>query len=328
VARRVDAYRSSSDSLGGDALAADPGERLGRGRQCHRADDVRAPGLLPVRQIGPRDVIDGDRVHRAATAVVRDRCEAGPRTDERAAAERGVHLVRREDHVVEVSGIVMGAHVDRSVGRELGGVDQDATADRVHPFGEIVDRLHDTRDVRRPRHREEGHPPGVLPQAAVEVLVVEGSIRAGAHVNRAGPRSPWQVVGVVLEQGREHDRVLGDGHRPGQFVGRLGGVLGEDDDVAVGIGTDESGDSGAGVLVSAGAQAGLVARAAVDAGVVREKALDRLHHRDESRGTGRVVQVHIGHQPPVENGHARVDANEHRAQIQHGTNVRRCRDGR
>ena len=58
--------------------------------------------------------------------------ERTSRTDERAGAVRGVHLVRRQGDEIQVARIVVRAHVDRAVGGQLGGVDEDAPTDGVH----------------------------------------------------------------------------------------------------------------------------------------------------------------------------------------------------
>ena len=47
-----------------------------------------------------------------------------------------------------MAGIVVGAHVDRAVRRELGGVDQDPAAGGVDLLGQLVHWLHDSGDVR------------------------------------------------------------------------------------------------------------------------------------------------------------------------------------
>ena len=132
--------------VGGDAVAADLGERLAPPPPRRRRPTTF--GLPASSRSGRSAQATSSTVtacDRAATAVVGDRAEAGPRTDQRPAAERGVHLVRREGDEVEVPGVVVGAHVDRSVGGELGGVDEDAAAGRVHPLGELVDRLDEPR---------------------------------------------------------------------------------------------------------------------------------------------------------------------------------------
>ena len=82
---------------------------------------------------------DGDDGAAAAMVGAGANHVAGP--IERAGAERGVHLVRRQGDEVEVARVVVGAHVDRAVGGQLGGVDEDAPADGVHLRCQVVDRL-------------------------------------------------------------------------------------------------------------------------------------------------------------------------------------------
>ena len=68
--------------------------------------------------------------------------------------------------------------------------------------------------------------------------------RGGRRRGRPGRLPPRQVVGVVLEHGRQHDRPRLDGQRGGQRVHGLGGVLGEDHRVALGIGAHEGAHRG------------------------------------------------------------------------------------
>ena len=131
---------------------------------------------------------------------------ASRRPDQGTGAERGVHLVGGEGDEVEVPRIVVGAHVDRAVGGELGGVDQDAPAGRVHPLGQGVDRRHDAGDVGGAGDGQQRDPPRVAGEQPVQVVLVEGPVRSRAHVDDRGPSPPRQVVGVVLERRREHDR--------------------------------------------------------------------------------------------------------------------------
>ena len=113
---------------------------------------------------------------------------AGPNADrvpdEGTGAVRGVHLVGREGDEVEMTGIVVGAHVDRAVRRELGGVDEDPSARGMDLLGQLVHRLHDSGDVRRARHGEQRDATGVLGEAPIEILDIQAH-RPGGH-----PREP------------------------------------------------------------------------------------------------------------------------------------------
>ena len=267
--------------------------------------------------------MDGDGVNGSATRMVGDHPEGVPRSDQGAAPERGVELVRRHRHEVEVARVVMRSHVDRSVRRELGRVDEDATAGGVDPLGQAVDRRHQPGDVGGARHGEQGDAPGVAPQLPIEVLFVERPVGAGPHVDGARPRPPRQVVGVVFEQRGEDDCAVVEGHGTGELVDRLGRVLGEHDDIAVRVGVDEPADDIPRRFVDPGAETGLVAGAPVNAGVEGEVPVDRVHHRHERGRRGGVVEVDVRHEPAAERRDALVDPDEVRAAVQHASNVRK-----
>ena len=236
--------------------------------------------------------------------------------------------MRRQGDEVEVLGIVVWPHVEWTVGGELGGVDEDPPAGGVHLAGEPVDRLHHAGDVGRAGHGEQGDAAGVPAQAVVEVVLVQAALGTRPHVDRAGAGPPRQIVGVVLEQRRQHDVAIVDRHGLGELVDRVRGVLGEQHHVAVGVGADELADDLARRLVRLGADPRLVTAPPVDPRVVREEALDRLHHGDERRCAGGVVEVDMGRQSPVEQRHRLIDPDEHRTHSPHGSTVWRQPGGR
>ena len=180
--------------VGGDARESDLLEDRCRGRERDGTEHVGRAGLLAIREIGPDDVVEGDQVDRAAAGVVGLRGERDARPDERTRPERRVQLVRRHRDEVEVAGIVVRAHVDRAVGRQLRGVHQDAAADGVHLLGEPVHRREHTGDVGRARDREQRDAARVFVEAPVEVLFVERAVGVGADAHRAGAGAPATAV--------------------------------------------------------------------------------------------------------------------------------------
>ncbi len=70
-------------------------------------------------------------------------------------------------------GVVVGTHVDGPVGDELGGVDQDPSANCVHPLGQVVHRGDHAGHVRRPGDGQQSDPTGVEGEQPVEVVEVE-----------------------------------------------------------------------------------------------------------------------------------------------------------
>ena len=110
----------------------------------------------------------------------------------------------REGDEVEVTGIVVGPHVDRAVRGELGGVDEDAAARGMDPRGQLVYGLHHSGDVGRAGDGEQGDAAGVLGEATIEIVDIQRAVRTDAYVHRAEARSPRQVVRVVFEHGRQH----------------------------------------------------------------------------------------------------------------------------
>ncbi len=169
--------------VGRDAVEADVAQPADGGGEGDGADDVRRPGFLTVGEVGPHDVVDGDGAHGATTGVVRRRPEGVASTDEGAGAEGRVHLVGRQDDEVEVARVAVGAHVDPTVGGELGGVDEDPRSRRMDLLGEPVHWRHDAGDVRRARDRQQRHPARVQGQQVVEVVLVEGAVGAGSDVD-------------------------------------------------------------------------------------------------------------------------------------------------
>ena len=210
-----------------DPSTADLGERGQRRGERHGADDVRAPRFLAVGQLRPCHVIQRHRVDRAAAAMVGGCRESVPRTDEGAAAEWGIGLVRRQGEEVQVGGVVVESHVDRPVGGELSSVDEDPPAGGVNLAGQPVDRLHDPGDVGCAGDGEQGDAAGELGEQPVEVVLVERPVGTRADVHATGVGPPGKVVRVVLEECRQHDLAVADGQRSGELVDRFGGVLGE-----------------------------------------------------------------------------------------------------
>ena len=90
-----------------------------------RADHVGRSGFLAVGRGGPDDLVEVDQVDGAAADQERVAVlERRPWADQRAGAERRVHLVPAEGDEVGVGG-------ERPVRRELRAVDQDRDATRV-----------------------------------------------------------------------------------------------------------------------------------------------------------------------------------------------------
>ena len=131
------------------------------------------------------------------------RAERAAEADEGAGAVRGVHLVSRQRDEVQMSGVVMGPHVDRAVRGELGRIDEDAAPGGVDLLSQQMHGLHHSRDIRCAGEGEEGDAAGVLGQPTIEVIDIERAVRTDAHVDRADPCSPRQVVRVVFEHGRQ-----------------------------------------------------------------------------------------------------------------------------
>ena len=249
-----------------------------------------------------------DGAHRAASHVVGRVGERAPGADQRAGAVRRVQLVGRQGDEVEVTGIVVGPHVDRAVRSELGGVDEDATAGRVHLRGQLVHRLHDPGDVRRTRHGEQRDATGVLERGADR-----GGRRRACRPGRR--RRGW--CGIAPRHGRSFEwcssivvsttESSSASQRSGEPVDRLGRVLGEHDHVAFGVGAEELADEVTGPLERGRAQPRLVAGAPMDARVERQELLDGLDHRSERRRARRVVEVHVRHEPAIEQRHQLID---------------------
>ena len=179
-------------------------------------EHVGAASLFPVGEVGPGDGLGGDGVHRAPSCVVWRRAERATWPDEGSSAVRGVHLVGREDDEVEVTGIVVGPHVDRAMRGELGGVDEDAAAGGMDLLRQLVHGLHDSGDVGRAGDGEQGDATGVLSEATIEIVDIQRAVRTDTDVHRAEARSPRQVVRVVFEHGRQHHGIASRPATPGR----------------------------------------------------------------------------------------------------------------
>ena len=112
-----------------------------------------------------------------------------------------------------MTGVVVGAHGDDPVRRELGGVDEDPPADGVDLLGQAVHRLDHAGHVGRATDGQQRDAAGEAAEVAFEIVLVQRAVGSGADVHDLGPGPPREVVGVVLEQRREHHRVVGHRHR-------------------------------------------------------------------------------------------------------------------
>ena len=102
--------------------------RSGRPAQCTCRTSRSRPSRRPVLRLALR----GTR--RAA--------------DQRASAERRIHLVRRERDEVEMLRVAVRPDVDAPVRRKLRGIDENPRADGVRLSRETMDRLDEAGDVR------------------------------------------------------------------------------------------------------------------------------------------------------------------------------------
>ena len=138
--------------------------------------------------------------------------EAVASTDESTATEWCVELVGGQGDEVEMPRVVMRSHVDRSVRGELRRVDEDPSADGMYTGGQVMDRRDDAGDVRGSRYDEHSDVAGVAGEESVEIVQIERPVCQRADVDGADPGSPRQVVGMVFEEGGQHDGVVIDGH--------------------------------------------------------------------------------------------------------------------
>ena len=101
-----------------DRLPADARQLVDRGVERDRAEHVGRAGFLAFGRIAPHDLVEVHEVDGAAAGEERIAFgEGGARTDERARAERRVHLVAAPRHEV-------GGRGDRPVRRELGRIEE------------------------------------------------------------------------------------------------------------------------------------------------------------------------------------------------------------
>ena len=157
--------------VGPDGVPADPLQLVHGRPEGDGADDVGGPGLLPLRWLGPDDLVEVDQVDGAAAGEEGvARLERPPRCDQRAGSERRVELVAAEGHEVR-------SRRQRSVRGELGGVEQDRDAACVRLLTDLVDRGQPTGDVRRSRQGQQRRGP-TIGEDADDVVGAEGPVGA------------------------------------------------------------------------------------------------------------------------------------------------------
>ena len=171
-----------------DALHAGVHQRARGNRHRNRPDDVGTPGFFPIRQSSPVHMCRRHDVHGAAPLVLRGALEedVSP-ANERAGTERGIHLVGRERHEVEMLGVAVRFDVDPAVGRQLGGVDEDSRADGVRLARETMDWLDEAGDVRGAAHCQQGNAIPECREQAVHIVFVKAPIARDLRPDRPGP---------------------------------------------------------------------------------------------------------------------------------------------
>src|SRR5688572_14167319 len=103
------------------------------GSHGYSTHDVRATRLLTLWRAGPYHSLFRNEQHRAAADELRrSSLKDTLRANEHSGTEWGIHLVCR--HCEEINGLrrAEGSHIDRSVGRKLGRVDEKHSTSCVH----------------------------------------------------------------------------------------------------------------------------------------------------------------------------------------------------
>jgi len=195
-------------------------------------EDVRRPRLLPIRQIRPHDLVQGDELDRAASAQERRAAREPVRPPEQSAGPiRRVHLVAGECEVVDVE----GGHVYRAMRRELRRVDEDPRAVAMGYLRDLPHRPYLAGHVRRARHGDEHLPPAQSPERMFEMREgLTGTLRDREIGD--GPALPGEQVGVVLAREGHDMRPVGEAAR--QEIRGIRSVA-RDDHRVVGPGREE-----------------------------------------------------------------------------------------
>ena len=172
-----------------DGIHADALEGIDRCRERDRAHHVGRARFVALGRRGPGYFVGGHEADRAAAAHLGLALLEGVATaDQRAHAERRVHLVAGEREVVDVARIVDRTHLDATVRRQLRGVDQDARTGRVGERRKAMDVRHVAGDVRSAGDGQQAHAAGVFAQQASGVFFVESPL-----ARRLGCAAPWPV---------------------------------------------------------------------------------------------------------------------------------------
>ena len=193
-------------------------------------------------------------------------------------------------------------HVDAPVRHQLSAVHRDPGTVPVRDLRELRQRQALAGDVGRACHRQyRGRPACEFCPDRGDRLAERGPGRDDAAL----PRLPGQQVGMVLDV-QVHDRSV---NGRGEQVERVGGIAGDDEDVAV-TGADERRDLAAGNLVSTGTHHGGISRATVHAGVQRQQLRGPVGHRAQRGRAGRIVKVHVAGSSARDNGDLQGGSNE------------------
>ena len=209
-----------------------------------------------------RDLADHVAAEQERLHVFQDAAPAVQAAD----AGGAEHLVAGKGEEVAVH----GAHVNGHVGDTLGAVDADQGAVGVRHAAELVNGVDGAQHV---RHLGDGNQSGARPDDLGGVRHVQAAVGSQANVPDGGAGTPRHLlpghqVAVVLQRGEDHF-VAGFqvGQSPGvsHKVKRLGGVLGEDHFVEVGV--DELGNAHVCLLVGDGGLFAQDVNAAMDVGV-------------------------------------------------------------
>jgi len=268
--------------------------------QRHGPDDVRGAGFLTVGRFCPEDFVKPDEVNRAPSGKERVTFREAPtRSDEDACPEGCVHLVAAPSHKISLLRQL-------PVRCELCAVEHDGDLAVVCGVDDLLDRRQPSGDV---RSRGDGEQPRLWRPAQLSRDVVnrEDPFGPALDVAACGNARPRQEIGVVLDDGSDHDVARAQAQAVGEVVDGLGCIAADDRDVVAAFASCEGERRVAGALVRVRRKLGLEAGAAMDSRVGGEELLHATQHRFENAG-GRgsieryireVLAVDARHEHPV-----------------------------
>ena len=196
--------------MGDDRRPANLSEGIDCRVQCHSTDNVRGASFFSVGRVVPDDVVEFDEVDRSAA------CKKGVTFRESGAGSNEYARPKGRIHLVTAPNDKVGIFRERTMRCELGAINSHRDLASVRGLDDLFDRWHPSGDIRSTGDCEQ---PGLRSpvQFSHDIGCRECSVRTALDESAGGYARPRQKVGVVFDNGGDHDVVetAGAGGRRG-----------------------------------------------------------------------------------------------------------------